>query len=178
SSSGVSVPPARRTGWGAGASTAHVLRGVRLEASVRYDALHSHADSTTNSSTTILAVTDRRWSTEAGAARAFGATEPYLHVASGFRAPNLDERYFNGNIHGGLRLFGNPDLRSERSRSYEIGVRSSEAAPAWLRRARLSAYRSDVSDLISFRYIGQLFLVPRFQYFNVERARIEGLEAM
>ena len=174
----MSVPLARRDGWGAGASLSRVVRQVRLEGNLRYDVLNSHADSTQNSSTTILDVTDRRWSAETGVSRAFGPAEPYAHVASGFRAPNLDERYFNGNIHGGLRLFGNPDLVSERSRSYELGVRGSEAAPDWLRRARISAYRSDVDDLISFRYIGQLYLVPRFQFFNVNRARIEGLEGM
>ena len=176
-STGVSVPPARRDGWAAGALAAQVVKRVRLEANLRYDALRSHADSTDNSPTTILDVTDRRWSAETGASRAFGAVEPYVHAGSGFRSPNLDERYFNGTIHGGLRLFGDPELRSEHSRSVEIGVRSSAAAPDWLRVARLSAYRSDVGDLISFRYIGQLYAVPRFQYFNVSRARIQGLEA-
>ena len=98
-------------------------------------------------------------------------------MASGFRAPNLDERFFNNDIHGGLRLFGNPDLRPERSVSYEAGVRSARDRDGGLRAIRISAFRSDVAELISFRYIGALYLVPRFQYFNVRRARIEGLEA-
>ncbi len=176
-SEGVSVPPARRTAWAAGLAASHTLSNIKLEADARYDVLRSSADSTVNIHTSILDVTDRRVSAEGGVSRAFGAAEPYAHVGTGFRAPNLDERYFNNTIHGGLRLFGNPALRSERSRSYEAGLRSSAAAPEWLTTARLSAYRSDVDDLISFKYIGQLGLVPRFQYFNVQRARIEGLEA-
>jgi len=175
---GVSVPPADRHGWAAGLAASHSLRGFKLESSVRYDRLRSRADSLPNSPTAKLNVTDHRTSAEIGVSRAVGSLEPYAHVASGFRAPNLDERYYNSNIHGGLRLFGNPDLKSERSLSYELGLRASGELPEWLRGARISAYRSDVDDLITFRYIGMLYLVPRFQYFNVQRARLEGLEAM
>ena len=174
----VSVPPADRTAWAAGIAVAPVLRRFKLESSIRYDHLRSRADSLPNSPTAELDVTDRRTSAEIGMSRLIGRVEPYGHVASGFRAPNLDERYYNSNIHGGLRLFGNPALESERSLSYELGLRTGGDLPRWLRSARISAYRSEVDDLISFRYIGMLYLVPRFQYFNVQRARLEGIEAM
>jgi outer membrane receptor protein involved in Fe transport len=173
----VSVPPADRTGWAAGLSASHVTHGLKVESGLRYDHLRSRADSVANSPTARLDVTDSRTSAEIGFSRALGWIEPYAHVATGFRAPNLDERYYNSTIHGGLRLFGNPDLVSERSLSYELGLRTAGELPAWLQGARLSAYRSDVDDLISFRYIGMLYLVPRFQYFNVQRARLEGVEA-
>jgi hemoglobin/transferrin/lactoferrin receptor protein len=173
----VSVPPADRSAWAAGISASHTLRRFRLETSLRYDRLRSRADSLPDSPTAELDVTDRRASAEFGVSRAIGRVEPYAHVASGFRAPNLDERYYNSNIHGGMRLFGNPDLVSERSRSFEVGLRAAGELPEWLRGARISAYRSDVDDLITFRYVGMLYLVPRFQYFNVQRARLEGIEA-
>jgi hemoglobin/transferrin/lactoferrin receptor protein len=174
----ISVPPADRTAWAAGIAAAPVLRRFKIESSIRYDYLRSRADSLPNSPTAELDVTDRRTSAEIGISRLIGRVEPYGHVASGFRAPNLDERYYNSSIHGGLRLFGNPDLESERSLSYELGLRAGGDLPRWLRSARISAYRSEVDDLISFRYIGMLYLVPRFQYFNVQRARLEGVEAM
>jgi hemoglobin/transferrin/lactoferrin receptor protein len=174
---GVSVPPAERRAWAAGLSATHTLRRFKLESSVRYDRMRSRADSLPNSPTAELDVTDQRTSLDLGVSRAIGALEPYAHAGTGFRAPNLDERYYNSNIHGGLRLFGNPDLESERSRSYELGLRAAGQLPEWLRGARISAYRSDVDDLISFRYIGMVYLVPRFQYFNVQRARLQGLEA-
>jgi outer membrane receptor protein involved in Fe transport len=41
---------------------------------------------------------------------------------------------------------------------------------------RFSAYRSNVDDMITLQYLGQLYLVPRFQYANVEHARLEGWE--
>lgn len=172
-----SVPPAERDGWAIGVHAGHELGRFRFEGSVRHDELRSEADTLAGKSATRLDAADRRWSWSAGVARPIGAVEPYGHASTGFRAPNLDERFFDNTVHGGLRLFGNPDLESERSRSLELGVRSGPGAPEWLRAARISAYRSDVDDLITFRYIGQLFLVPRFQYFNVNRARIEGVEA-
>ena len=174
---GVSVPPADRTAWAAGIVASHTARGFKVESSLRHDRLRSRADSLPDSPTPELDVTDRRTSAELGVSRAIGGVEPYAHVASGFRAPNLDERYYNSNIHGGMRLFGNPDLESERSRSFELGLRAAGELPEWLRSARVSAYRSDVDDLITFRYVGMLYLVPRFQYFNVQRARLQGIEA-
>jgi len=174
---GVSVPPADRSGWAAGLAASHLTHGLKIESGLRYDHLRSRADSVANSPTAKLDVVDSRTSAEIGLSRAFGLIEPYTHLATGFRAPNLDERYYNSTIHGGLRLFGNPDLESERSLSYELGLRTAGELPEWLRGARLSVYRSNVDDLISFRYIGSLYLVPRFQYFNVQRARLEGIEA-
>jgi hemoglobin/transferrin/lactoferrin receptor protein len=173
----VSVPPADRTAWAAGVAASHAARGFKLETSLRYDRLRSRADSLPGSPTATLDVVDRRTSAEIGLSRRIGEVEPYAHLATGFRAPNLDERYYNSNIHGGLRLFGNPDLVSERSRSFELGLRAGGELPEWLRGARISAYRSDVDDLITFRYVGMLYLVPRFQYFNVQRARLQGVEA-
>ena len=172
-----SVPPAWREAVSAGAFVTGTRAGFRLEAGGRWDRLQSHADSTADGFTPRLDVTDRRASGEIGLSRALGQWEPYARLASGFRAPNLEERYFNSSIHGGLRVFGNPDLRSERSRNLEAGLRIRDVLRGHLVSARLSAYRSDVDELITLRYIGQLYLVPRFQYANVHRARLEGIEA-
>ncbi len=173
---GESVPPARRDVLAGGAFAPIAWRALRLELGARFDWLRSRADSTPQSFTPTLDVTDRRWSFEGGAAWAVGAWTPYGRVASGFRAPNLEERYFDDGFHGGMRLFGNPALRAERTRTVEFGVRTSEPRSGALRRARLSVYRSNVDDLITLRYLGQLYLVPRFQYTNVRRAVLEGAE--
>lgn len=172
---GESVPHARRDAWATALSSAFVRGPWRLELGSRYDALHSRADSTELSFTPKLDATDRRWSADAGLARAIGAWTPYARFSSGLRAPNLEERYFNDSFHGGMRLFGNPDLRAERSRTVELGVRVPDGVGP-LAAMRLSVYRSDVRDLISLVYLGQLYLVPRFQYSNVDRARLEGVE--
>ena len=175
---GESVPRARRDSWAIGAMASETLLTMRLEAGARYDALRSRTDSSALSTVSSQDVSDHHTSVEGGLSRALGPLEPYVHVATGFRAPNLDERYFDDYIHGGLRLFGNPGLRPERSVTYEAGVRAAEDRLDWVRSARISAYRSDVEDLISFHYVGALYLIPRFQYVNVRRARIEGIETM
>jgi outer membrane receptor protein involved in Fe transport len=173
---GESVPPARRRVWSGSAFVRPKLAGVRLETGVRYDWVHSHADSTPASKYPESDATDERWSGEAGLSRPLGPVEPYVHVATGFRVPNLDERYYNEEIHGGMRLYGNPDLEPETSRSYEAGVRASDRLAEWLPEARVSFYRSRVENLISFKYVTTINLVPRFQYFNLRDTRIDGVE--
>lgn len=172
-----SVPPARREAWAGGAFASATWQRVRLESSVRYDQLRSRADSTVYSFTPELDVTDRRTSGELGVSRPFGPWTPYARLSTGFRAPNLEERYFNSSVHGGLRVFGNPALRAERSSTTELGLRANDALFGHLRGLRVSVYRSEVEDMITLKYLGQLYLVPRFQYTNIHRARLEGIEA-
>ena len=172
-----SVPEASLLSWAVAASAVPLQRPFRLELGTRYDQVRAEAESTATSSTPPADTRHHRLSAEAGVSRAWFGIEPYLHVASGFRVPNLDERYFNDEIHGGFRLYGNTDLRPERSVSYEGGLRALGLFSGRLREARISVFRSDVEDMISVRYVGAVFLVPHFQYFNVDRARVEGLEA-
>ena len=177
STNGESVPPARRDVLAGGALGSLTRLGTRLDAGARYEWQRSRADSTASTFTSALDVTDRRWTFESGLSRPIGAYTPYARVASGFRSPNLEERYYNDDIHGGLRLFGNPALRPERSFTVEGGIRASDALGGRITDARVSAYRSDVRDLVTLDYIGLLYGVPRFQYANLDRARLEGVEA-
>lgn len=172
-----SVPPARRDALAGGASASLTRGKLRLDTGLRYDWLRSRADSTIYSFTPVLDVTDRRTSGEIGLSRPIGPWTPYARVATGFRAPNLEERYVNSSVHGGLRVFGNPDLRAEHSATTELGLRANDALFGNLRGFRVSVYRSEVEDMITLKYLGQLYLVPRFQYTNIHRARLEGVEA-
>jgi len=81
----------------------------------------------------------------------------------GFRAPSLNEQFSPG--FGGL-FAGNPALRPERSRSSELGA---EWTPAGSLSFRLSAYHTDVDDLIDFTG-------PLFQAENTAQAKIDGVE--
>lgn len=80
-----------------------------------------------------------------------------LHGSYGtaFKAPSFNSLYFPG--------FGNPDLRPERARNAELGLRHE------LGSGELTLVRFDnrVRDLIAF--VG-----PNFQPVNVDRARIRG----
>ncbi|MGH8212438.1 MAG: TonB-dependent receptor plug domain-containing protein [Rhodanobacteraceae bacterium] len=92
---------------------------------------------------------------------------PELRLAAsfgqGFRAPSLNEQFSPG--FGGL-FAGNPGLAPERSRSSELDA---EWTPAEDFSAKLSAYHTDIDDLIDFTG-------PLFQAENTERARIDGAE--
>jgi hemoglobin/transferrin/lactoferrin receptor protein len=174
---GASMPGARREVWSARLGAGGTRWGVRVDGGVRFDRYRSQADSfevrdDPGRFKPPIDVSDRRWSIEGGCSRRTGPFEPYLHVGTGFRSPSLEERFYDDDIHGGLRLFGNRDLRAERSLSREVGVRAVGERGS----IRLSVYRADVDDLITLRYLDLVFGVPRFQYVNVERARLEGLE--
>ena len=173
------MPPARRDVLG-GRRVRRRARGrvPRLEAGVRYDALRSHADSTPSSSTAELDVTDRRSSAEGGPvarARRGRALRPRRH-----RLPRAEPR-------GALLQRRDPrrpaTVRQPRPASPSTACRTrSASAPASRRaarvaQARVSVYRSDVDDLITLRRTSaSSTCVPRFQYSNVERARLEGIE--
>ena len=80
-----------------------------------------------------------------------------LSYSEGFRAPTFNDLYYP--------QFSNPDLKPERSKSYELQWRSQLTADS---RLETSLYRTDLRDAIIF---GQ-DSVPR----NVASARINGVE--
>ncbi|MEE4292466.1 MAG: TonB-dependent receptor [Xanthomonadales bacterium] len=81
-----------------------------------------------------------------------------------FRGPNLNEQFSPG--FSGL-FAGNPDLDPESSNSAEAGVRWRHSSAGSL---EISLYRTEVDDLISFSG-------PAFQAINIDRARLQGIEA-
>jgi vitamin B12 transporter len=82
----------------------------------------------------------------------------------GFRAPNFNELYYPDTGYG---FAGNPDLRPERSETWEAGL---AWAPAAGHQLDLSAYRSRVRDLVAFAAPGTNNAI------NISRARMDGVE--
>jgi len=175
-STSASIPPAQRDVASAALFLTRDFKVVRLEGGARTDWLRTQADEMVDSLPYHRDVTDDNVSGELGVSRRFGVIEPYAHVASGFRGPNLQERYFHNTIHGGMRVYGNPDLVPETSMSYEVGVRTADAWQGRITNLRVSAYRSDVQDMINLKYYGLNRGLSDFQYINIDRARIEGVE--
>lgn len=105
------------------------------------------------------------------------STEVYVQYSHGFRAPP----YEDANISLEVPLFNyraipNPDLRSERSDGFDIGLRWRGSHG----RARLSLFSTGYEDFIESKVrIGPDPLSGRilFQSQNITRARIEGIEA-
>ncbi len=83
----------------------------------------------------------------------------HVHASYGtaFKAPSFNELYYPG--------FSNPDLRPERARSFEVGLRSSGGPVRW----NVTAYRSEIDELIAFDLVSFL---PQ----NISRAELRGVE--
>jgi iron complex outermembrane receptor protein len=90
----------------------------------------------------------------------------------GFRVPSLPEAFVEAGSTG-LLAVPNPDLKPERSRSYEIGLSQSIGTSALL---DVAAFRSDIENLIEpGLYVAGTGL--EVQWRNVTRARIQGMES-
>lgn len=171
-----SMPRSSRALVAAGANAARYLGRFRVDAGLRYDRVRSRSDEVSDREIEASDLSEDRTSASLGVSRGFGPARLYARTATGFRTPALDERFYNGFVHGALYLFGNVDLVAERSWSNEVGIRLRALERARIETARLSFYRSDVEDLITFRYVDQLYLVPRFQYQNIDEATLYGVE--
>ena len=82
--------------------------------------------------------------------------------ARGFRAPNLDERYFPG--------FGNPNLAAEYAATFDAGI---VTQGRWVR-GSATYFGSDTNNLIANLAIDN---VGDFLPFNIGRARVRGFDA-
>jgi len=81
-----------------------------------------------------------------------------------FRAPDLNELYSPG--YGGYYA-GNPDLKPERSRTFELGA---EWTPDAANRVAVHAFSTRVHDLVDFSG------GSTYQAINIDRAAIDGVE--
>jgi hemoglobin/transferrin/lactoferrin receptor protein len=97
------------------------------------------------------------------------------NVASGYRQPNAQELFFEGSASVGY-VIGNSSLSSERSVSYDAGLRWGPGALALSGNLFWSSYQ-DLIDAISVPPVPQSSGQPTYQYVNISDARIWGGEA-
>lgn len=96
-------------------------------------------------------------------------------LASGFRSPNLQERYYESPTHsGGGITYGDPDLKAERSLQLETGLRGISARHAF----QLTGFISRIDDMIATVRepnpdIPDVF---DYRYTNIDNAEILGVE--
>ncbi|MDM1292256.1 TonB-dependent receptor plug domain-containing protein [Acinetobacter indicus] len=95
------------------------------------------------------------------------ATSIYANVGSAFKAPSLTELYYFSE--GFYPTYGNPDLKPEKSVSYEIGV---DQIITDQLTAYLSAYQTHIKNLIVSDYLGQ----NKSSFANVEKSEVNGGE--
>jgi hemoglobin/transferrin/lactoferrin receptor protein len=163
-------------GWG---SLIPALRYDRFEMKPEPDDIYVNA----NPGKTPVALTDDAWSPKLGALIPVGSGMTLaLQAATGFRAPPYsDVNVGVSNLPLGYSVIPNPDLKPEKSRGFEAGLRGHQDRLDW----SVTAYRTDYDDLIVSRAPlvcpGDPHCVPTapitFQSQNVTSARIEGIEA-
>lgn len=104
----------------------------------------------------------------------------YGSLAQGYRPPSLNEALVDGSHPepANFEVRPNPNLKGERAFSAELGL-GYEAADLFADGDRVTAkatiFRSDVEDYIGMERVGGVFN-GYYQYNNIARVRIEGIE--
>lgn len=112
---------------------------------------------------------DMSWQGHAGVTWQFGEQWSATAIAaSGYRPPDLMDRFKYINLSGGMTLFGNPELKPERSCFFETGIHF-DASRFWF---SASVYADYLTDLITEAAVSNTVL--RME--NVDRAEIFGTE--
>jgi len=93
-------------------------------------------------------------------------------VGQAYRAPTVDDLYWYEDWGWGMGCFGNPDLKPEKSTSWDLGVEHQFNGKVL---ARTTYFRSEVKDLITWAEdpVGSWHYVAT----NVDKALIQGVEA-
>ncbi len=91
----------------------------------------------------------------------------------GFRVPSIGEVFIALDLGGGINTLPNPDLKAERSSSYELGIVHELSG---LGKVDFALFRTDYSNLIEptpFQDAGGSYKV---QWQNTPKARVQGFE--
>ena len=142
---GVNLDGQHTSIWGAGIEdTLRLAARVTVTAGVRYDRHSQFGQAWSPRATVVWASADTLWKVRASG-------------GSAFRAPTVGELYYP--------FSGNPDLKPERSTSWELGAERYLGAG----RVEASLFWNDYRDLIVYDF-------SRLANFNVGRARSRGAE--
>ena len=113
-----------------------------------------------------------------GAVYAFdGNTRLKVNYGKGYKAPSISEMYLNM-FHttpiGVLNIVGNPNLEPETSTSFDVSVEAERGRTF----GKASYYHSRVSNLIDSHKVESSVagVSQRHQYYNVGKAKIQGVE--
>jgi outer membrane receptor for ferrienterochelin and colicins len=99
-----------------------------------------------------------------------------VNWGKGFRAPTLYELYSemakSGMMPMTVNVLGNKDLDPEKSTNFDIGVEVEQGKST----AKLSYFHNKINNLIDMDYLGMRAGGLYYQYANVDKAKISGVE--
>jgi vitamin B12 transporter len=142
---GTSLDGQSTTIWGIGAQDMFTLGQFTINGGIRYDGNSQFGSAVSPRGSIVWLSKDQKWKLRAG-----GGT--------GFRAPTVGELYFP--------FYGNPNLKPERSVSWEVG---GEAYVAPGGQVEVTYFWNDLKDLIIYDFASS-------QTENIGRARTQGVE--
>lgn len=100
-------------------------------------------------------------------------------VGQGYRVPSIGERYITTNS-GGFGFYPNPDLQSETSLSYELGVKQVFRIGKFVGMADVSVFLENYDNYVEFNFgiwgNGVVSKSIGFKFLNTGPARIYGID--
>jgi outer membrane receptor for ferrienterochelin and colicins len=101
-----------------------------------------------------------------------------LSYAEGFKAPSLQEGSSEYSVYSHGQYYGNDDLQSETSRSYELGYEVYGQDTLF----KTAIFSTQLENMITGQYIGDVYpygpsmAISGYKYINVAKANIKGFE--
>lgn len=92
------------------------------------------------------------------------------NYGSAYRAPSVDELYGAFNHGGWFTMYGNPDLKPEKSKGYEFSYEQEFNQDT---SAKLTYFKSKKEDAINYKPITN---TPNYLFYNIDNTTSEGIE--
>ena len=94
----------------------------------------------------------------------------------GYRAPTIFELYSHMDRNMGrmqVQVWGNENLDAEKSHSFDIGIEGERGKAT----GKLTYFHNKISNLIDSEFLGRFGRAVRYQYININKATMDGIEA-
>ncbi|USD68221.1 TonB-dependent hemoglobin/transferrin/lactoferrin family receptor [Vibrio sp. SCSIO 43136] len=169
------IPNSKLVNWGAFINDQIFMFDDRLilNAGLRYDSFSADPSTTDGFTTEYESNSDSAFTGKIGAVYHLNENlSTFAQISQGFKAPTVEDLYYFYN--SGAYIAPNPNLKAERSTSYEIGLRGSNE----LAKFELVGFHNKYDDFITTRNTGETTSDnrPIYEKVNLDKVEISGVE--
>lgn len=167
------IPNAKTIKWGVFVQDQAFLMDEKLvlSAGLRYDSFSTRPETSDGYETDHVDNNNDAFTGRIGAVYHVAPMfSPYAQIAQGFKAPTVHDLYYY--YDSGAIFNGNPDLKAEKSLSYEIGFRGKNDFLNY----ELSAFYNQYDDFITSEVIGEEDGKDVVTMVNLDEVKIYGAE--